>query len=377
MLDPNLLEGGVKMFASAIQNLSQMAIQESGISIPQTTNEFLLEDMKTRLDQLTPLTEEEMILTAEMIPVKVSNRLNKYLIEADDLSKFMITNRITNVKEAVGAILEASGLAGEYHNVAIVIDENSILDEMDNLGYVVSDFNLQTPPKGLGLAMVGHQKDFAKIRNIANTKELMDLVTGRYGLPLVKRNYKAVGLLNGTVHHEAVEDAQLQVKDAKNAQVLHEEDPEKKNKKDITNESVEFDEYDNGEENIEESFLHPSLSERLGSAIRKLRGKSTFKDKMGYALDNGIKQANQQYSGADKRKQWAKSFGKLGLMLGTSAAAGALGHKLLSSRKPENQNTNNVKQTKNIKAANESTDPHQNHLEYLKAVAQGKYNDYD
>ena len=366
------------MFASAIQNLSQLAIQESGISIPQTANEFLLEDMKTRLDQITPLTEDEMIISAEMVPVKSSRRLNKYLIEADDLSKFMITNKITNIKEAIGYILESSGLEGQYHNVAIVIDENSILDEMDNLGYVVSDFNLETPPKGLGLAMVGKQKDFAKIRNIANTKELMDLVTGRYGLPLVKRNYKAVGLLNGEIHHEAVEDAQLQIKDDK-AKVLHEEDPEKKSKKDITNESEETEYDDNNEENIDESFLHPSLSERLGSAIRHLRGKSTFKDKLGYALDAGGKAGSSYLKGQSKvwannpRSEALKSWGRLGAMLGTSAAAGALGHKLLAARKPDNSNN----QSKNIKAANESTDPHQIHLEYLKAVSQGKYNDYD
>ena len=45
-------------------------------------------------------------------------------------------------------------------------------------------------------------------------------------------------------------------------------------------------------------------------------------------------------------------MGRLGLMMGTSAAAGALGHSLLSSRKPENQNTNNTQQTKNINNAN-------------------------
>ena len=372
------------MFASAIQNLSQLAIQESGVSIPQTTNEFLLEDMKSRLDQLTPLTEEEMVLRAEMIPVKVSTRLNKYLIEADDLSKFMITNRVTNVKEAVGAILEASGLAGEYHNVAIVIDENSILDEMDNLGYVVSDFNLHTPPKGLGLAMVGHQRDFAKIRNIANTKELMDLVTGRYGLPLVKRNYKAVGLLNGTVHHEAVEDVQLKVN--KDAKILHEEDPEKKNKKDITNEQVSYE--DDIEELINESFMRPTLGDRLGANIRRLRGKATIKDKIGQTVDNlgktfgNYHKLQQQNSRIGAHRYVAANDIGLGLgTLATGAALQGLGSSLMKARTPEKQNTNNVQQTKNINNANnlvnESTeiDPHQNHLMYLKEVAQGKHND--
>lgn len=365
------------MFASTIQNLSQLAIQESGVTIPQTANEFLLEDVKARLDQLTPLTEEEVIMRAEMVPVKVSSRLNKYLIEAEDISKFMITNRITNIPEAIGEILEASGLSGEYHNVAIVIDENSILDEMDDLGYVVSDFNLHTPPKGLGLAMVGHQKDFAKIRNIANTKQLMDLVTGRYGLPLVKRNYKSIGLLNGTIHEET-ED--VEIKANKDTKVLHEEDPKKKSKEDITNESAEEYYTDENEETIDESFWNPTFGERMSSKLRKLRGKSTFKDKMGEILDQGIsagvRDINKQYSGSDKRKQWLKSFGQFGAMLGTSAAAGALGHKLLSSRKTENQNTNNTNQTKNIKAANEAMTPRENHLQWLKDVAKGNY-DYD
>ena len=189
------------MFSNAIQSLSQLAIQESGVTIPQTADDSLLDEIKARLDSMTPLTEEEMYVPAEAITVKLSNRLHKYLIEAEEISHFMITNGITNFKEAIGYILEANDLSGEYHNVAIVIDEDSILDEMDNLGYAVSDFNLQTPPKGLGLAMVGKQRDFAKLRNIANTKELMDLLTGRYGLPLVKRNYTNVGLLNRTVHH--------------------------------------------------------------------------------------------------------------------------------------------------------------------------------
>ena len=357
------------MFNNAIQNLSQLAIQESGVDIPQTANEYLLEDMKMRLDQITPLTEEEMLIRPEMVPVKLSNRLNKYLIEADDLSKFMITNQITNIKEAVGYILEASNLAGEYHNVALIIDENSILDEMENLGYVVSDFNLETPPKGLGLAMVGKQKDFAKIRNIANTKELMDLVTGRYGLPLVKRNYKSVGLLNNTIHHEAVEDVEL--KTSKDTKVLHEEDPKKKQQQQVaTNEAEELD----------ESFLQPSLSERLGAGFRKFTGRQTFKDKIGSALDQGIsmslKKINADYSRAP-RKAWAKNLGTLGAGLGTAAAVGYLGGRLSAARKPDNQNTNNVNQTKQISSANESADPHDIHIQWMREVAAGLHNDED
>lgn len=311
------------MFTSVIQSLSQMAIQESGVNIPETADNFLLEDIKTQLDNMTPLTIDEMHVLPEMIPVKLSKRLGKYLIEAEDLSRFMITNGIVNIPEAIGYILEASDLEGQYHNVAIVIDEGSILDEMDDLGYVVSDFNLQTPPKGLGLAMVGKQRDFAKLRNIANTKQLMDLLTGRYGLPLVKRNYRSVGLLNGTVH-EATEDVELKAK--RGEQVLHEEDPKKQNKSQSTN----------------------FIPEEQQSGVRE-------------EYDDYVEE----------------SFNDHKPMLGTGRASGALGHALYRARQPKPQN-NNRNPNDGYAAANgqdiheDAMTPHDHHIAWMRAVARGE-----
>ena len=305
------------MFSNAIQSLSQLAIQESGVTIPQTADDSLLDEIKARLDSMTPLTEEEMYVPAEAITVKLSNRLHKYLIEAEEISHFMITNGITNFKEAIGYILEANDLSGEYHNVAIVIDEDSILDEMDNLGYAVSDFNLQTPPKGLGLAMVGKQRDFAKLRNIANTKELMDLLTGRYGLPLVKRNYTNVGLLNRTVHHEAAEETEI--KPPKDAKVLHEEDPKKK--QEPVNEEYE----------IQEGYVDDAKE-------------------AGYKIKKKFQNA-------------------------TSSAADALRSKLGKAREAVSQATNDVKQKLNIASANEAMDPHEAHIQWMREVAAGLHND--
>ena len=305
------------MFSNAIQSLSQLAIQESGVTIPQTADDSLIDEIKARLDSMTPLTEEEMYVPAEAITVKLSNRLHKYLIEAEEISHFMITNGITNFKEAIGYILEANDLSGEYHNVAIVIDEDSILDEMDNLGYAVSDFNLQTPPKGLGLAMVGKQRDFAKLRNIANTKELMDLLTGRYGLPLVKRNYTNVGLLNRTVHHEAAEETEI--KPPKDAKVLHEEDPKKK--QEPVNEEYE----------IQEGYVDDAKE-------------------AGYKIKKKFQNA-------------------------TSSAADALRSKLGKAREAVSQATNDVKQKLNIASANEAMDPHEAHIQWMREVAAGLHND--
>ena len=370
------------MFSTAIQNLSQLALQESGVTIPQTADDSLIDEIKARLDSMTPLTEEEMYVPAEAITVKLSNRLHKYLIEAEEISHFMITNGITNFKEAVGYILEANDLSGEYHNVAIVIDEDSILNEMDNLGYAVSDFNLKTPPKGLGLAMVGKQRDFAKLRNIANTKELMDLLTGRYGLPLVKRNYTSVGLLNRTVHHEAVEETEI--KPPKDAKVLHEEDPKKK------------------QQPVNEGFMDKVKSglkagakiaggAALGYGIGKGLAHLTKNNANGRIVSQTTRTLNASEVPADVRAKLgeeyelqegyvddAKEAGykiKKKFQNATSSAADALRNKLGQAREVVSQATNNVKQKLNIDAANESVDPHEAHIQWIREVAAGMHND--
>lgn len=370
------------MFVNAIQNLSQLAIQESGVTIPETANDSLVDDVKARLDSMTALTEEEMYVPAESVTVKASNRLHKYLIEAEEISHFMITNGLTNFKEAVGYILEAHDLEGEYHNVAIVIDEDSILDEMDSLGYVVSDFNLQTPPKGLGLAMVGKQKDFAKIRNIANTKELMDLLTGRYGLPLVKRNYTNVGLLNRSVHHEAVEDAQL--KPTKDAKILHEEDPKKK--QEPVDEGVILNKLKYGLKTGAKIAAGAALGYGVGRGLGALSKRKGFKE-----ISNTTRYVDPSEVPADVRAKLgeeseiqegyvdnAREAGykiKKKFQNATSSAADALRNKLGQAREVVSQATNNVRQKLNIDAANESMDPHQAHLQWLREVAAGMHND--
>ena len=54
----------------------------------------------------------------------------------------MITNRISSLREAVGHILECNDLVGQYDNVALVIDEASILDELAALGIDPKDKTL-------------------------------------------------------------------------------------------------------------------------------------------------------------------------------------------------------------------------------------------
>lgn len=215
----------MSLFNSMIQTLSNMAIQEAGVDIPQVANQSICEDVVQALRNLPLLNEEESRWGVDMVVVKTSNRLGRYLIEAEDLSRYMTTNGIDNAKNAIGNILEANGISGQFHNVAIVIDEASILEDMEELGYAVTGA-MKTPPKGLGLAMIGKQEDFTKIRRIANTKQLMDVLTGRYGLPLIRKNYKQVGFLEAfSSLSEAAKDEDVEMKIGKGDQVIHEEDP--------------------------------------------------------------------------------------------------------------------------------------------------------
>jgi hypothetical protein len=99
---------------------------------------------------------------------------------------------------------------------------------MEDLGHN-TDGSVSNPEPGLGKPIFGNdQKDFAKIRRVANTKQLLDLITGRYGLPLVKKNYKQEGFLEAT---QKASEEDVELKKGEDQDVIHEEEPEKKDKK--------------------------------------------------------------------------------------------------------------------------------------------------
>jgi len=196
----------MSIFNTAIQTLSNVAIQEAGITLPDVVTTNLAEEMKAKLDGMDYLTEDEMRFTVEMVPVRENRRLGKYLIEMEDLSRYMITNRITSLREAVGHILECNDLVGQYDNVALVIDEASILDELAALGIDPKDGEYPEVQTGIGQTVFGNPQALRDIRRIANSKEVLDKLFSNYGLPFIKKNYKQVGLL------ETVEDVKMEAK---------------------------------------------------------------------------------------------------------------------------------------------------------------------
>lgn len=223
------------LFNSAFQTLSEMAINENGVDLPTTTSAAMVDELKAMLESMPTLSTQEMVFTAQAVPIKESNQLGMYLIEMEDLSRFMLTNEYTNILEAVNTILETNGIYDGEGRTALVIDEASILDEIADLGYDVGSPDAN--PTGLGKGLLGPHTDIDKFRKFANSKELIDQISNRYGLPVVKKNY-IVGLVK-----EAAEQVYVKKK-APTDQVLQEKptDIDKQSgasePKDITEESI-------------------------------------------------------------------------------------------------------------------------------------------
>lgn len=217
------------LFNNAIQTLSEMAIQENGVDLPQVTAPAIIDELKATLELMPSLNEAEMQYGAMAVPIKESPRLNKYLIEMEDLSRYMITNGVSSIVEAVKNILETNGIGDEFNKVALVIDEASILNEMDDLGFDIPGTNVTDGNLGTH-GMIGKHLDIQKFRRFANSKEIIDTITNRYGIPVVKKNY-SVGIMK-----ESTEATKLKTSET---DTVLQEKPYQKGDKTTVNESTE------------------------------------------------------------------------------------------------------------------------------------------
>lgn len=213
----------MSIFSTAIKTLSDIAIQESSVELPTETKTNLVEEVQEMLDDIPSLNESEMVFDVRMVPVVANSRFNKYLIEMEDISRYMITNKISSLKEAIGDILECNDLEGEFNHVALVIDESSILSEMEDLGICCCDdkkYPDNTDFSKVGKTSFGAQDNMKYIRRLANSKQLLDTLYNNYGIPFIKKNYNQVGLLKEEAQY--AEDVELQKKNKE--KVLHEKD---------------------------------------------------------------------------------------------------------------------------------------------------------
>lgn len=213
----------MSIFNTAIKTLSDIAIQESSVVLPTETKTSLVEEVQEMLSDIPSLKESEMVFDVRMVPVVANSRFNKYLIEMEDISRYMITNKISSLREAIGNILECNDLEGEFNHVALVIDESSILSEMEDLGICCcddKDYPENTNFNKVGKTSFGSQDNMKYIRRLANSKQLLDTLYNNYGIPFIKKNYNQVGLLKEEAQY--AEDVAMQKKDKE--KVLHEKD---------------------------------------------------------------------------------------------------------------------------------------------------------
>lgn len=180
------------LLSTAIDNLSNLALNEASTVIPDMASPAIVDEMKAMLEMMDSLTEEECKIPAYAVPLKENHRLGRYLIEMEDLSRYMITNQVANILEAVDQIGKANHIALSNKNVALVIDEASILQEMDDLGINIGPSSNEGNIGDTGL--LGKHLDLGKFRRFANSKELVDTIANKYGLPVVKKNYN-IGLV--------------------------------------------------------------------------------------------------------------------------------------------------------------------------------------
>ena len=235
------------LFDSTIETLSQMAINESGLEIPQVAPSALVDEFKATLDMMPALNEEEMIFPDYAVPIRESSRFG-YLIEMEDISRYMLTNGITNLLEAVDNIGRANGIKLNNRNVALVIDEASIEQDIDDLGMNIGGPNTNEGNIGT-VGLLGTHTDLSKFRRFANSREFVDVVCNKYGLPVVKKNY-TIGLVpvkHDDIHHNgniqegssSGTEEDVEFKADQDTKVLNEKD-KKENGKDVMNEDDSY-----------------------------------------------------------------------------------------------------------------------------------------
>ena len=91
------------------------------------TNNF--NEIMKILDNAEYLTEQESIYYPEMVPIRESNELGKYIIRLEDLVDYSLSNGISDGGYALSQICEASQVNQE--DVVFSVNEVTILEDID------------------------------------------------------------------------------------------------------------------------------------------------------------------------------------------------------------------------------------------------------
>lgn len=80
------------------------------------------------IESLDSLSESEMIYTANMVPIRHIDRLNRNLIQLEEFVKYGTSNGITNGHKAIGAVCEASMISNDSA-IGFVVNEASLYED--------------------------------------------------------------------------------------------------------------------------------------------------------------------------------------------------------------------------------------------------------
>lgn len=80
------------------------------------------------IESLDSLSESEMIYTANMVPIRHIDRLNRNLIQLEEFVKYGTSNGITNGHKAIGAVCEASMINNDS-KIGFVVNEASLYED--------------------------------------------------------------------------------------------------------------------------------------------------------------------------------------------------------------------------------------------------------
>lgn len=80
------------------------------------------------IESLDSLSESEMIYTANIVPIRHIDRLNRNLIQLEEFVKFGTSNGITNGHKAIGAVCEASMINNDSR-IGFVVNEASLYED--------------------------------------------------------------------------------------------------------------------------------------------------------------------------------------------------------------------------------------------------------
>lgn len=80
------------------------------------------------IESLDSLSESEMIYTANMVPIRHIDRLNRNLIQLEEFVKYGTSNGITNGHKAIGAVCEASMISNDS-TIGFIVNEASLYED--------------------------------------------------------------------------------------------------------------------------------------------------------------------------------------------------------------------------------------------------------